>query len=77
MLGMPMAPMIPPPGARATGAGPTVEPGGRTAYPGGHRRRDGDPEDPWAVKDGGAPVLEPPPEVRGHDPGPGVIGLDR
>jgi hypothetical protein len=43
------------------------------------RRRDrgqSDPDDPWAVREGVTPVLEPSPE-RPHTVGPGVIGLDR
>jgi hypothetical protein len=36
-----------------------------------------DPDDPWAVVEGVAPVIEPAPEPKVHDPGPGVIGIDR
>jgi hypothetical protein len=36
-----------------------------------------DPDDPWAVATGVPPVIEPSPEPRHHDPGPGVIGIDR
>lgn len=36
-----------------------------------------DPDDPWAVEHGVAPVLEPGSEPTSHDPGPGVIGIDR
>jgi hypothetical protein len=39
-------------------------------------RRERDPNDPWAVDEGVPPVIEPGPEPR-HDPGPGVIGIDR
>jgi hypothetical protein len=35
-----------------------------------------DPDDPWAVARGVPPVLAPGPEPT-HDPGPGVIGIDR
>jgi hypothetical protein len=35
-----------------------------------------DPADPWQVPKGVRPVLEPGPEPY-HDPGPGVIGIDR
>ncbi len=35
-----------------------------------------DPDDPWAVAEGVPPVIYPFPEPN-HDPGPGVIGLDR
>ena len=45
--------------------------------PGGRRRRRNDPTDPWAVPRGGPSVLEPDPEPVDHDPGPGVIGIDR
>jgi hypothetical protein len=43
----------------------------------GRRRANADPNDPWVVKQGGPAVLEPAPEPADHDPGPGVIGLDR
>jgi hypothetical protein len=36
-----------------------------------------DPHNPWAVAEGVLPVIEPAPEPRYHDPGPGVIGIDR
>jgi hypothetical protein len=36
-----------------------------------------DPDDPWAVERGVAPVLEPGKEPSSHEPGPGVIGIDR
>jgi hypothetical protein len=36
----------------------------------------GDPDNPWTVAEGIAPVIEPPPERR-HQVGPGVIGVDR
>jgi hypothetical protein len=39
-------------------------------------RKERDPYDPWAVDEGVPPVIEPGPEPR-HDPGPGVIGIDR
>jgi len=31
----------------------------------------------WEVPEGGPPVILPPPEPKDHDPGPGVIGIDR
>jgi hypothetical protein len=74
--GMPVAPMIPPVGARPAGGPGGVAPAGRPAVP-GRRRANPDPNDPWAVKLGGPAVLEPAPEPGAHDPGPGVIGLDR
>jgi hypothetical protein len=42
-----------------------------------HDSRSWDPDDPWAVEHGVAPVLEPGPEPSSYDPGPGVIGIDR
>jgi hypothetical protein len=39
--------------------------------------RDFAPRIEWEVRKGGAPVLLPPPEPAEHDPGPGVIGIDR
>jgi hypothetical protein len=36
-----------------------------------------DPDDPWAVERGVAPVLQPGKEQSSHEPGPGVIGIDR
>jgi hypothetical protein len=73
----------------ASGGGPMVGPVGRgvggvrggsgsgSVRSGGRRRRRSDPADPWAVPQGGPSVLEPDPEPAEHDPGPGVIGLDR
>jgi hypothetical protein len=42
-----------------------------------HESRTWDPDDPWAVEHGVAPVLEPGQEPTSYDPGPGVIGIDR
>jgi hypothetical protein len=74
---MPMAPMVPPMGGRA-GAGTS---GRSLAGRPGHGRRGNrshtNPDDPWAVAEGGPAVLEPLPEPTEHDPGPGVIGIDR
>jgi hypothetical protein len=42
-----------------------------------HESRTWDPDDPWAVDHGVAPVLEPGQEPTSYDPGPGVIGIDR
>jgi hypothetical protein len=36
-----------------------------------------DPNNPWATEQGGPAVLEPGAEPASHDPGPGVIGIDR
>lgn len=41
------------------------------------KRQRFDPDEPWLVKEGVPPVLEAPPEQARHDPGPGVIGIDR
>jgi hypothetical protein len=41
------------------------------------RRRRRDDEDGWAVASGVPGVLTPDPEPDQHDPGPGVIGIDR
>ncbi len=46
----------------------------------GDRRRTArslPPQTEWDVPKGVAPVLLPPPEPAEHDPGPGVIGIDR
>jgi hypothetical protein len=67
-------PMIPPHGGVRPGAGRSTS-GGHAS--GARRKRDHDPSDPWAVPEGGPAVLEPPIEPIEHDPGPGVIGLDR
>ncbi len=77
---MPMAPMVPPPaGFRplvASGGG--VAASGRAGVGAAHwRRSTADPDDPWAVREGGPAVLEPGREPTDHDPGPGVIGLSR
>ncbi|MDT5028288.1 MAG: hypothetical protein QOE61_4714, partial [Micromonosporaceae bacterium] len=74
---MPMAPMVPPmsgrPGAGTSGLSATGRPGRGGRQPPSQT----DPDDPWAVAQGGPAVLEPLPEPTEHDPGPGVIGLDR
>jgi len=77
---MPMMPMAPPVGRTGSGAPP-----GRSVGVGGHsvvgaaggKRREVAPDDPWAVREGGPAVLQPAPESAQHDPGPGVIGIDR
>ena len=74
-------------GGRAA-AGRPVAAGSRTgqSYLAGQRKgRDErergsqtwDPDDPWSVEHGVPPVLEPAEEPSFHDPGPGVIGIDR
>jgi hypothetical protein len=74
---MPMAPMVPPMSGRPGAGTSGLSPAGR---PGRGKRRNTfhiDPDDPWSVPEGGPAVLEPLPEPTEHDPGPGVIGLDR
>jgi hypothetical protein len=48
-----------------------------TAGTAGSRRRRQDGEDGWTVAAGVPGVLLPDPEPDEHDPGPGVIGIDR
>jgi hypothetical protein len=63
---------------KAMGGGVRVAPpGGVIAGDGRRRRRDVDPNDPWAVAEGGPPLLMPDPEPAEHSPGPGVLGIDR
>jgi hypothetical protein len=73
-----LGPVIPPPMASrpAGSAGATVVPAGRATshY---RRRRAKDPDDPWAVSEGVPAILEPSLEPTTHEPGPGVIGIDR
>jgi hypothetical protein len=77
-------------GAQAGGSGGTHGLAGGDApgqpflggQPGGSRRRDDgprawDPDDPWAVEHGVDSVIAPGRERSTHDPGPGVIGIDR
>jgi hypothetical protein len=68
------APMITP---AARGLGVQGQSGRTGVVPGGRRRRRSDPTDPWAVSQGVPAILEPEPEPLDHDPGPGVIGIDR
>ena len=68
------SPMMTPMAGRGTsGASPL----GRNVVSGGRRRRRSDPDDPWAPPPGVPAVLEPAMEPDIHDPGPGVIGIDR
>lgn len=73
--------MIAPGGAArpsAAASRPGVRPGGRAALWASQRqRKKADPTDPWAVRQGGPAVVEPPTDPVDHDPGPGVIGIDR
>jgi hypothetical protein len=74
---MPMAPMVPPMGGRA---GASTSGRSSAGQPGRGRKGNRshiDSDDPWAVAEGGPAVLEPLPEPTKHDPGPGVIGIDR
>jgi hypothetical protein len=60
-----------------------VQPMGASAASGRRRalqteqRAGFDPDDPWAVEDGGPGVIEPNRAPTRHDPGSGVIGIDR
>jgi len=75
-------------GGRSGAAGSAAGQGRTSAMAGtgsGRRRGRGDrderpvfdPDDPWRVEEGVPGVVEPPPEPTRHEPGPGVIGLDR
>jgi hypothetical protein len=69
--------MLPPGGQlRPAVSRSTMRPAGRAALWASQRERKRRGDDPWSVRIGVPPVIEPgdPPE---HDPGPGVIGLDR
>ncbi|NJC70599.1 hypothetical protein HC031_12865 [Planosporangium thailandense] len=64
-------------GVRGRG-GPGVLGGQRRGHGGDDgEERTWDPDNPWAVADGVAPVIEPDEQPRSHDAGPGVIGIDR
>jgi hypothetical protein len=69
-------PMMSPMGAGRSSPTAAGQNGSRVAG-GGRRRRIADADDQWAVSEGGPAVLEPPEEPVAHDPGPGVIGIDR
>ena len=69
-------------GPGAAGGGTAAQPllAGQRGGKGDREREEPqgwDPDDPWAVEHGVAPVLEPGSEPTSHDPGPGVIGIDR
>jgi hypothetical protein len=78
--GVPFVPVAPPlgrhGGVRTNPVGGMIGTNGH-AVTIGRGRRHADPDDPWAVQDAGPGVLLPPPEPEHHDPGPGVIGIDR
>ena len=62
----------------AGGAGLMAPPYGRHGHgKGGADAPRWDPDNPWAVAEGVAPVIRPDTRVDRFDPGPGVIGLDR
>ena len=70
---------VTPDGHTFTMSGPTSDAGAAVSSHAGwsrRRHREFDPDDPWAVDEGVPPVLAPGPEPY-HDPGPGVIGIDR
>jgi hypothetical protein len=71
--GMGVAPMAPI--ARGTSSGQRINPAGGIIS-GGRRRDPHDPDDPWVVPEAGSAILAPGPEPT-HEPGPGVIGIDR
>ncbi|WP_433057782.1 hypothetical protein [Dactylosporangium sp. CS-033363] len=41
------------------------------------RRNESDGNEVWAVREGVPPIIEAPAEPLRHDPGPGVLGIDR
>jgi hypothetical protein len=53
--------------------GPQGQPRNRAAAAEG---KGWDPDNPWAVEEGVAPVISPD-VTRAVDPGPGIIGMDR
>jgi hypothetical protein len=64
-------------GKPAASAGPGVMGGQRGGASTGRDGRTWDPDNPWAVDRGVAPVLLPDDEPKSFDAGPGVIGVDR
>jgi hypothetical protein len=63
-------------GGRPVSGRSATRSGGRPGLWTARRRKESDRKDPWAVAHGVPAVLEPD-EPTDHDPGPGVIGLDR
>jgi hypothetical protein len=47
------------------------------AYAERRRSKRGDDDQLWSVEEGVSPLLEAAPERQRHDPGPGVLGIDR
>lgn len=68
-----MPPMVAPPMGRMTSGHSGVS----SAAIGRRGARTNDPRDQWFVQEGLPPVIEPRAEPTEHDPGPGVIGIDR
>ena len=71
-----LPPDEPGPGGRA-GANTAVAGSGRRGPHGVESEAEGqhfDPDNPWEVESGVAPVIRPRPESGPHDPGPNVIG---
>jgi hypothetical protein len=64
-------------GQPAAGAGPGVMGGQRGRASTQREGRTWDPDNPWVVDRGVAPVLLPDDEPKSFDAGPGVIGVDR
>jgi hypothetical protein len=73
----PPLPTVPPANGYRTADGHLVTISGLNArHTGAAGRPAADPNDPWAV-DTGVPAVITPDPPRRHDPGPGVIGIDR
>ncbi|MBT8226027.1 MAG: hypothetical protein HKP61_12315 [Dactylosporangium sp.] len=62
-------------GQAGRGTAPPIGTGGRAREE--EQRQQFDPDSPWQVEQGGPSVLEAPVEPLDHDPGAGVIGIDR
>jgi hypothetical protein len=65
------------PGTGGTSANHPFVAGRRSRSEREREQQGWDPDNPWAVDQGVAPVLEPGREPSSHDPGTGVIGIDR
>jgi hypothetical protein len=65
------------PGTGGTSANHPFVAGRRSRSEREREQQGWDPDNPWAVDQGVAPVLEPGREPSSHDPGAGVIGIDR
>lgn len=63
---------------RATGPAMATSAGARRGDDEHDEDRPGfDPDNPWAVEEGGPEIITPPVAPSSHDAGPGVIGIDR